>query len=103
MGNGNMKNVFYENLDEGMKSTILDTFLAKYADTNITKKTICKNFRPEYGQNTKVVYYLEEKDVNICFDDMKSCINFVAKLKRPFIICNDANTGDELICFVYAM
>jgi hypothetical protein len=90
---GNTINVDYDNVDNGIKSQIMDKFKKKYLD-NFEEN----HLRYGYGitSDNRKVHILTDSN-RIMFNNIQNLIEFVSELNRPFIFDDDNNK----IRFVY--
>jgi hypothetical protein len=87
-------NIHYNNVDDGIKSQIINKFKQKYLN-NVEKSNL------SYGitdTRTRRIY-IRLYDNNIVFDNIQDLIEFVNELNRPFIVDDD----NYKIRFVYGL
>ena len=87
-------NINYDDVDNGIKSQIIDKFKQKYFEAN--------NYL-RYGNGTtsdnKKMYIFTNDNIMITFNNIQNLIEFVSKLNRPFIFDDD----NKKIRFIYGI
>lgn len=88
---GLSNSIYYEDFNKSQQNDILSEFINKYSDENICSLKIKR------GPTNNYLILLTEN--NIQFKDFTNMINFIEKLKRPYVMIRNDDSAD--IQFVY--
>jgi len=99
---GSSKSIFYEDCDEGVKSTILTEFKKKYSDKNITGISYWNNHNYDPKRKNEICIDIDDDRYSmIIFKSRSELIKLLEKLGRQFIIMGELSSDHNLIYFVY--
>lgn len=85
--------MFYDELNDTDKSTILEKFKEEYGNPKIYNFYVNRVKKNEY--------YINIDKYNVTFNSLEYLVNLVCELNRPFVVSGPDNTGGHNICFVY--